>query len=142
MLPLKQESSPGSPISWFRSEIATESPVSTAKLERVVVFLVLPLDPEINDQEFWHDLKSISDVLASRDRLPGLRGVSIVVGFRGESSSLLDGLIRQKSRSKVCVGSAQAEQAFGEATKAIAARGLDSFEIKWELHETNPWYWY
>jgi hypothetical protein len=146
MFPLKTYGRPGSHISWVSSELAFINPpiVTATTLEKVTLFVVLAAADQEFDQEELHELERISETLASQEMFPALNSVQITMGFYEEGSLLLEGIVQQKIRAKPHdPWGAEAHKAFKEATHAIAARrGLDSFEVRWELHRTSPWDWY
>jgi hypothetical protein len=133
------------PISWLTSELATDPPVPITNVKRITIFFAiekhLAFIDNVNDHEFWHQVKDLSEALANQERFPGLKSVAIIAGFY-DLALLREDVTRQESRARPYTEKAEQRRAFGEATQAIARRGLDDFEIKWELHDTNPWYWY
>ncbi|KAH6906136.1 hypothetical protein BKA70DRAFT_1402216 [Coprinopsis sp. MPI-PUGE-AT-0042] len=141
MLPLKKYGHPGSPISWLSSELATDSTISKDNLEEIVLFIVLALDQEPDEQEY-QDLANISETLSSQEKFSRLRRVKIVICFHQEFSPLAEGFVRQESRARPYTSSLKALGAVNAATEAVSQRKLEHFEMKCEFHDTSPWGWY
>jgi hypothetical protein len=145
MFPLKTYGRPGSHISWLASELTAFdlTPISSVtSLERITLFVVLA-PAQVFDEQELRALERMSETLASQERFPVLKSVEITIGFYEEGSLQIDGIVRQEVRAKPHdPWGIEARRGFGEAIQAIVQRGLDSFEVKWELHETSPWDWY